>query len=367
MANARHQTRRTAHAGKLPVRPMKAGRGLMVLAAAVTIPAMAAQAEWRLPVVAPEASQIVADNLVEPTPFEKAGATFPGSALYFLADPPAAATAVNVEIAGDQGVNPIAAWNGDPDAAIAIETAGPAARGFVSRGTGLDKARALDCLAKAVYYESASESEGGQRAVAQVVLNRVAHPAYPKTVCGVVYQGSQRKTGCQFSFTCDGSMARKPSATYWARALSVARRALAGEVYTPVGLATHYHTTWVNPYWAPSLAHIGTIGAHRFYRWPGKASRPEAFSDFYAGGEPLPAPIPAARSAEPAPDPVAIARQYESAAGPAAPTATPVEGRSGSSNVRAQPFRQEAQAPAEGPGAVRPEYANSGQWIAQPN
>ena len=113
-----------------------------------------------------------------------------------------------------------------------------AARGFVSRGTGIDKARALDCLAKAVYYEAASESEGGQRAVAQVVLNRVAHPAYPKTVCGVVYQGSQRRTGCQFSFTCDGSLARKPSATYWARALAVSRRALSGQVYAPVGLAT---------------------------------------------------------------------------------------------------------------------------------
>ena len=300
--------------------------------------------------------------------FERAGATFPGSALYFLADPAPAATTANVSIEGGTGVNPIAAWNGDPDAAITIETAGPAARGFVSRGTGIDKARALDCLAKAVYYEAASESVGGQQAVAQVVLNRVAHPAYPKTVCGVVYQGSQRKTGCQFSFTCDGSMARKPSAKAWARAMSVARRALSGEVYAPVGLATHYHTTWVNPYWAPSLAHIGTIGAHRFYRWPGAASRPAAFSDFYSGGEPLPAPIPAVRSTEPAPDPVAIARQYESLPAPQqnTPAGTETQPRPGAATGRAQPFRQESPVPTEGPGSVRPEYANSGQWIARP-
>lgn len=361
------QTHRSKQEANRPAPARKAWRGGAVLLAAVTIPAMAAQAEWPLPEVAPQASEIVQSSLAEPLPSEKTGATFPGSALYFLADPPAAANTVNIAFEANGGVNPIAAWNGDPDAAIAIEAAGPAARGFMSRGTGIDKARALDCLGKAIYYEAASESEGGQRAVAQVVLNRVSHPAYPKTVCGVVYQGSQRRTGCQFSFTCDGSLGRKPSATHWARALAIARRALSGEVYAPVGLATHYHTTWVNPYWAPSLAHIGTIGAHRFYRWPGAASRPAAFSDFYSGGEPRPAPAPAARSADPAPDPVAIARQYEASdAGGAPSSANGAQARPGGSTARTQPFRQEAPTPAEGPGSVRPEYANSGQWIARP-
>jgi len=355
---------------KRPVPARKAWRGVAVLLAAVAIPGMAAQAEWRLPEMAPQASEIVADSLIEPLPFEQPGASFPGSALYFLADPPAAASTANVTVEPGKGINPIEAWNGDPDAAIAIQSAGPAARGFVSRGTGIDKARALDCLAKAVYYEAASESEGGQRAVAQVVLNRVAHPAYPKTVCGVVYQGSQRRTGCQFSFTCDGSLARKPSATYWARALAVSRRALSGQVYAPVGLATHYHTTWVNPYWAPSLAHIGTIGAHRFYRWPGAASRPDAFSDFYSGGEPSPAPARAAQASEPAPDPVAIAREYEAGTMTAAtPAADTERARSEQGTAPAQPQspRQQSQPPREGPGSVRPEYSNSGQWIAQPN
>ena len=187
----------------------------------------------------------------------------------------------------------------------------------------------------------------------------------------MVYQGSQRRTGCQFTFTCDGSLNRKPATAAWGRALSVARRALAGDVYAPVGLATHYHTTWVDPYWAPSLAHIGTIGAHRFYRWPGKASRPAAFSDFYGGGEPLPTPARAAAASEPAPDPVAVARRYEDAL-PSSPPGSEAAGAATSAGTpptraRTPEPRQQDAAPKEGPGSVRPEYANSGRWIGQPN
>ena len=149
----------------------------------------------------------------------------------------------------------------------------------------------------------------------------------------------------------------------------MAADALAGYVYAPVGLATHYHTTWVNPYWAPSLAHIGTIGAHRFYRWPGAASRPEAFSDVYNGGEPSPAPARAAQASEPAPDPVAVAQQYQvpaEQAGAAMPVAD-AEPRPGQRQARTPAFRQEMQPAQEGSGSVRPEYANSGQWIARPD
>ncbi|MFX4781967.1 cell wall hydrolase, partial [Acinetobacter baumannii] len=88
----------------------------------------------------------------------------------------------------------------------------------------------------------------GQQAVAQVILNRVRHPAFPATVCGVVYQGSEH-AGCQFSFACDGSMARRPEPGLWRRAMAVAASALAGQVYAPVGLATHYHTYAVTPAW----------------------------------------------------------------------------------------------------------------------
>lgn len=187
-----------------------------------------------------------------------------------------------------------------PDAAAALNAAIPIAAGYnpPARGFDLrtrsyvDKLRSLDCLTSAIYYEAASESDDGQRAVAQVVLNRVRHPTYPNSVCGVVYQGSERSTGCQFSFTCDGSLARIPSAAGWARARRIAAAALAGSVYAPVGLATHYHTFRVMPHWASSLVKSAVIGAHIFYRWNGGWGGPAAFRQVYAGVEPLPGPTP---------------------------------------------------------------------------
>lgn len=149
---------------------------------------------------------------------------------------------------------------------------------------------ALDCLGQAVYYEAAGESDGGQRAVAQVVLNRVRHPAFPNTVCGVVYQGAQLATGCQFTFTCDGNLARQPSISGWARARRIALAALSGWVEPTVGTATHYHASYVVPYWAASLDKVETVGAHIFYMMPGKAGAREAFVARYdLSGEAAPA------------------------------------------------------------------------------
>jgi len=111
--------------------------------------------------------------------------------------------------------------------------------------------------------------------------------AYPRTVCGVVFQGSERTTGCQFSFTCDGAMARTPSIAGWRRARAVAAAALNGHVATTVGTATHYHTDWVAPYWAPRLSKITRIGTHIFYRWNGAWGLPSAFAGVYAGAEPV--------------------------------------------------------------------------------
>lgn len=163
----------------------------------------------------------------------------------------------------------------------------PAASPFRgSYAAAMDRTQSLDCLATAIYYEAAVESDDGQRAVAQVVLNRVAHVAYPNSVCGVVYQGSQRSTGCQFSFTCDGSLARRPSTSGWARARRVAEAALAGSVFGPVGRSTHYHADYVVPYWSSSLLKTAVIGAHIFYRSPGAAGRASAFTERYAGIEP---------------------------------------------------------------------------------
>lgn len=145
--------------------------------------------------------------------------------------------------------------------------------------------RSLRCLTEAVYYEARSESEDGQRAVAQVVLNRVRHPAFPNNICGVVYQGSQRRTGCQFSFTCDGSLGQRVEPGAWGWARRIAEEALGGYVHEAVGLATHYHTTAIRPWWAASLTRAVTVGAHVFYRWRGEWGNPKAFRQPYSGEE----------------------------------------------------------------------------------
>jgi spore germination cell wall hydrolase CwlJ-like protein len=147
------------------------------------------------------------------------------------------------------------------------------------------RAQALECLTSAIYYEAGQESDAGQRAVAQVILNRVRHPAFPASVCGVVYQGSTRPTGCQFTFTCDGSLARSPMSGAWDRARRNALAMLQGAVYAPVGNATHYHANYVLPYWASTLTKTQVVGAHLFYRWSGGWGRPAAFSQRYAARE----------------------------------------------------------------------------------
>ncbi|WP_176594980.1 MULTISPECIES: cell wall hydrolase [Sphingobium] len=162
----------------------------------------------------------------------------------------------------------------------------PAARPFIFSGSQIDLARATDCLAAAQIYEAGDDAVG-ERAVAQVVLNRVRHPAFPKTVCGVVFQGQERATGCQFTFTCDGALARTPTQAAWERARDIAKSALAGKVYKPVGYATHYHTDWVVPYWSDSLDKIGAVGTHLFFRWKGWWGTPPAFRRMGENGEPL--------------------------------------------------------------------------------
>lgn len=174
-----------------------------------------------------------------------------------------------------------------------IEMAAAPAFSGIARSAS-DAARAAECLTAAIYYEARSEPVDGQRAVAQVVLNRVRDRAFPKSICGVVYQGSDRQTGCQFSFTCDGSMLHPREPGAWARAAAVAQAALSGMVYAPVGAATFYHANYVLPWWASSLNRIGAVGSHIFYRWKGALERDLSFRQGYAGVEPsipLPAPM----------------------------------------------------------------------------
>lgn len=175
------------------------------------------------------------------------------------------------------------------DQARVINAALPFANGplheaqrFVLSGNDLDQRRALLCLTQAVYYEAGFEPLEGRRAVAQVVLNRMRHPAFPKSICGVVYQGAGTGT-CQFTFVCDGALYRRPATDAWRQAEQVARAALSGYVETSVGEATHYHADYVAPRWAPLLAKVAEIGQHIFYRWPGGWGQPAAFSGHYIG------------------------------------------------------------------------------------
>ena len=146
------------------------------------------------------------------------------------------------------------------------------------RMTGaLDASRDLDCLAQAVYYEARGEGTAGMQAVAQVVLNRARHPAFPKTICGVVYQGAARRVGCQFSFVCDGSMRRGKEPGAWRKARDIAARALGGYVMADVGNSTHFHTTGVSPSWRNRLLRVTQVGTHVFYRFGGRAGGSDAF------------------------------------------------------------------------------------------
>jgi len=231
---------------------------------------------------------------------------------------------------------------------------GPAASPFaLAAATPIDQMRSLDCLAQAVYYEARSESEDGQRAVAQVVLNRVRHPAWPNSVCGVVYQGPMRAGGgCQFTFTGDGSLAVRPAGIGWARARMIAADALGGRTHAGVGLSTHYHTYAVFPSWAPRLLKTAMIGAHNFYRLPGAPGLPGAFTARYAGVEPMPrsagyfpfrAPAAAIDFAGLAPNTAA-----ETRAAAAMPSDIPQDPRWRATNLPES--------------TVREEYRQSGQW-----
>lgn len=214
---------------------------------------------------------LLTDTAAQDDPAEDAGENFAGSAFFFA-----------------QGAfDPLPGTpNMRSEHVMALDAveASPAA---VFRGlTPLDSYRALNCLTSAVYYEAGSEPEEGQRAVAQVVLNRVRSRLWPDSVCAVVYEGSERTDfRCQFTFSCDGAMARMPNGAGWTRARRIAQQALAGRVYAPVGLATFYHTLAVRPEWSGAMKPVAVVGAHIFYRKPGFDSSPAAFRTPYAGRE----------------------------------------------------------------------------------
>jgi len=131
-------------------------------------------------------------------------------------------------------------------------------------------AKDLNCLAQAIYFEARGESYRGQVAVAQVVMNRLAHPLYPKTICNVVFQDAGHRDACQFSFACDGIPEVINEPQPWKQAQEIAGKVASGELYlSEVGNATHYHATYVYPDWAPQLTRVTKIGMHIFYKFRG--------------------------------------------------------------------------------------------------
>lgn len=284
-------------------------RGLVIIAIAITLLAFAPTMAQRL------SSGPQVYDTARPTlgSAERADENFAGSAFYFMeqnyALPPQAELNAGLGDTLNDIDNPQI-----PSGSPSPVTGSPAPT--VLRPGTVAYSRALKCLADAIYYEAANEPDSGQRGVAQVILNRMRHPTYPNTVCGVIYQGSERRTGCQFSYSCDGSMRRTPNRALWNRGAQVASQALNGYVHAPVGTATHYHATYVYPYWAPSLKFLGTIGAHRFYSWKGSAGRSSAFYKKHAGIEPFPGPkprkwTPNSKPVAPTLDPIELQKKYE--------------------------------------------------------
>ncbi|WP_353204202.1 cell wall hydrolase [Sphingomonas sp.] len=261
---------------------------------------------------------------------------FPGAAYFYATEEDAP-----VPTQGATGTIALPDLPLPPEAALLTPDSSirPAAPFSMARASAADRGRALQCLTTAIYYEAATEPDAGQQAVAQVILNRARHPAFPATVCGVVFQGSER-AGCQFSFACDGSMNRgAPSKAYWLRAMKVAAAALNGHVMAEVGMATHYHTYAVTPAWNRSLVMTAAIGAHFFHRWQGYWGTPAAFRQGYAGGEPVPgpharigAPVILAAAAAPITPPAAIQPAYTQSGTPVA-AAKPADALPGDSQI----------------------------------
>jgi hypothetical protein len=133
--------------------------------------------------------------------------------------------------------------------------------------SGAKRAKAEKCLANAVYFESRSEPVRGQIAVAQVVMNRVFSGYYPGDVCGTVYQNAHRHLACQFTFACDGIPDIVTDQESWTRAQRIAHETLDGKLWLPeIAKATHYHASYVHPYWVRAMRKNSKIGLHHFYR-----------------------------------------------------------------------------------------------------
>ena len=179
---------------------------------------------------------------------------------------PAPADSTPIEIVALPGAPRAAGKAAKPNTTVVSR--GPGGRPDYAALVGRDR---LDsekkCLAQAIYFESRSEPEDGQAAVAQVILNRVGSGLYPTTICGVVFQNRHRYKACQFSFTCEGKSLRVTDQASWSTAARIADEVLDGKTWlADVGSSTHYHANYVRPRWARHLKKMDVIGKHIFYR-----------------------------------------------------------------------------------------------------
>jgi spore germination cell wall hydrolase CwlJ-like protein len=127
------------------------------------------------------------------------------------------------------------------------------------------------CLTKAIYHEARGESDNGQWAVANVIINRAMSKRFPSTMCGVIYQNAdQGRNRCQFSFACDGQPDMASERRAWLKANTIAAAAYSefqhGQRPGVVpGSALFYHTRAVSPGWSSTYQRVAQIGAHVFY------------------------------------------------------------------------------------------------------
>ena len=128
-----------------------------------------------------------------------------------------------------------------------------------------------DCLAQAIYHEARGESEAGQSAVANVIVNRALSGKFPSTLCGVIYQNASKGYHrCQFTFACDGRTDAPREQRAWARSQNIAKEVYAEfasgrQMESLPRSVLYYHTRSSNPSWSNTFTQVASIGSHLFY------------------------------------------------------------------------------------------------------
>jgi hypothetical protein len=172
------------------------------------------------------------------------------------------------------GVAPLVGINLFAETLTKVFSPGPSTAQSVEAPVELAAARLAaesQCLAEAMYYEARGEGVDGQKAVAEVVLQRTRNRNYGNTVCSVVYEGIEPgRLDCQFSFACDGSRNRVREEAVWRETKLLAEKIMTGQMKlaNKTGRAVAYHSVDVTPFWSARMYRTAQIGNHVFYRFP---------------------------------------------------------------------------------------------------